>query len=90
MQEKEMISDYLAGLNASLSGYGSIISQCENEELRSTIQLMRFVNMLFSKLLRKRDITYLHKKQQILKLLQLSNSFHKDNAFYIIKYYISN
>ena len=34
MQEKEMISDYLAG-------YGSIISQCENEELRSTIQLMR-------------------------------------------------
>ena len=41
MQEKEMISDYLAGLNASLSGYGSIISQCENEELRSTIQLMR-------------------------------------------------
>ena len=34
MQEKEMISDYL-------SGYGSIISQCENEELRSTIQLMR-------------------------------------------------
>ncbi|MDU2491239.1 MAG: spore coat protein [Clostridium celatum] len=41
MQEKEMISDYLAGLNASLAGYSSIISQCENEELRSTIQLMR-------------------------------------------------
>ena len=41
MQEKEMISEYLAGLNASLSGYGTIISQCENEELRSTIQLMR-------------------------------------------------
>lgn len=41
MQEKEMISDYLAGLNASLSGYGTIISQCENEKLRSTIQLMR-------------------------------------------------
>ncbi len=41
MQEKEMISDYLAGLNSSLAGYGSIISQCENEELRSTIQLMR-------------------------------------------------
>lgn len=41
MQEKEMISDYLAGLNSSLTAYGSIISQCENEELRSTIQLMR-------------------------------------------------
>lgn len=41
MQEKEMISDYLAGLNSSLASYGNIISQCENEELRSTIQLMR-------------------------------------------------
>ncbi|BBF43482.1 spore coat protein F [Lachnospiraceae bacterium KM106-2] len=41
MQEKEMVSDYLAGLNASLAGYGSIISQCENPELRQTIQDMR-------------------------------------------------
>ena len=41
MQEKEMISDYLAGLNASLAGYGGIIAQCENEQLRSTIQGMR-------------------------------------------------
>ena len=41
MQEKEMISDYLAGLNASLSAYGSIISQCENQELRVTIQNLR-------------------------------------------------
>ncbi len=41
MQEKEMISDYLAGLNASLAGYGGIIAQCENPELRSTIQKMR-------------------------------------------------
>ena len=41
MQEKEMISDYLANLNASLANYGTIISQCENEELRSTIQVMR-------------------------------------------------
>lgn len=41
MQEKEMISDYLAGINASLAGYGSIISQCENQELRETIQSMR-------------------------------------------------
>ena len=41
MQEKEMISDYLAGINASLAGYGGIISQCENQELRETIQNMR-------------------------------------------------
>lgn len=41
MQEKEMVSDYLASLNASLSGYGSIISQCENQKLRQTIQDMR-------------------------------------------------
>lgn len=41
MQEKEMVSDYLAGLNASLAGYGGIIAQCENQELRETIQSMR-------------------------------------------------
>lgn len=41
MQEKEMISDYLAGLNASIVGYGGIIAQCENQELRETIQQMR-------------------------------------------------
>ncbi|GAA0071255.1 spore coat protein [Clostridium sardiniense] len=41
MQEKEMISDYLAGLNASLAGYGGIIAQTENKELRETIQMMR-------------------------------------------------
>lgn len=41
MQEKEIINDYLAGLNASLAGYGGIISQCENQQLRETIQSMR-------------------------------------------------
>lgn len=41
MQEKEMVSDYLAGLNASLAGYGGIISQCENQKLRQVIQDMR-------------------------------------------------
>lgn len=41
MQEKEMISDYLASLNASLAGYGGIIAQCENQQLRETIQMMR-------------------------------------------------
>lgn len=41
MQEKEMVSDYLAGINASLAGYGSVISQCENPELRQVVQTMR-------------------------------------------------
>ena len=41
MQEKEMISDYLAGLNASLAGYGGIIAQTENEQLRQQIITMR-------------------------------------------------
>lgn len=41
MQEKEMINDYLAGLNSSIAGYGGIISQTENKELRETIQMMR-------------------------------------------------
>ncbi|WP_322018770.1 spore coat protein [Clostridium butyricum] len=31
----------LAGLNASLAAYGGIISQCENQQLRETIQQMR-------------------------------------------------
>ncbi|WP_167958095.1 spore coat protein [Anaerosporobacter faecicola] len=41
MQEKEMVSDYLAGINGSLAGYASIIAQCENPELRQEIQNMR-------------------------------------------------
>lgn len=41
MQEKEMISDYLAELNSSLAGYGGIIAQCNNQQLRATIQELR-------------------------------------------------
>ncbi|CEP44117.1 spore coat protein [Paraclostridium sordellii] len=41
MQEKEMISDYLSSINASLAGYGGIIAQTENEQLRKTLQDMR-------------------------------------------------
>ena len=36
-----MISDYLAGLNASLAGYGGIIAQTENEQLRQQMITMR-------------------------------------------------
>lgn len=41
MQEKEMINDYLAGLKASITGYGGIIAETENEQLRQTLQNMR-------------------------------------------------
>ncbi|WP_066870439.1 spore coat protein [Clostridium mediterraneense] len=41
MQEKEMISDYLSSINASLAGYGATIAQTENRELRQTLQDMR-------------------------------------------------
>lgn len=41
MQEKEIVNDYLAGLNASLASYAQIIAQCENPDLRQTIQSMR-------------------------------------------------
>ena len=41
MQEKEMISDYLGCLNASIGEYGAIIAQFENQELRETIQQLR-------------------------------------------------
>ena len=40
MQEKEMISDYLAGINASLAGYGGIIpaQQATPEEVATVKQ----------------------------------------------------
>ncbi len=41
MTAKEMVSDYLAGLNASLAGYGGMISQCSNSKLRQTLQDIR-------------------------------------------------
>lgn len=41
MQEKEVISDYLGCLNASIGEYGAIIAQCENTQLRETIQQLR-------------------------------------------------
>lgn len=41
MQEKEMVNDYLAGLKASIAGYGGIIAETENQQLRETLQSMR-------------------------------------------------
>lgn len=41
MQEKDIMNDYLSGLNASLGEYGSIIAQTNNEQLRQTLQQLR-------------------------------------------------
>jgi spore coat protein CotF len=41
MQEKEMVNDTLAMVNASLTGYASVISQASNAQFRQTIQQIR-------------------------------------------------
>ncbi len=41
MQEKEMVSDVLGTLKSSLSNYGRVIGECEDQELRQTIQQIR-------------------------------------------------
>lgn len=41
LQDKEMVNDYLAGLNASLTGYTHIIAQTNNSELRQTLIQMK-------------------------------------------------
>ena len=73
MQEKEMISDYLACLNASLAGYGGTIAQCEKQQLRATIQEMRNKDevrqyLLFTKA-KERATIFQHNKQHLKKLL---------------------
>ena len=41
MKEKDIVNDYLSMINGSLSGYASMITQTDNEELRQTLQQMR-------------------------------------------------
>ena len=41
MQEKAMVSDALNSINADLKALADMISQTENQELRSTLQQMR-------------------------------------------------
>lgn len=41
MEENVMVADTLKGLNAHLSGFGQIISQTENKELKQTLKQMR-------------------------------------------------
>lgn len=41
MQEKTMVNDALSQLKSSLTTYASVISECANPTLRSTIQQIR-------------------------------------------------
>lgn len=40
-QEKEMVNDALSAAKSELTGYANVISECSNQELRSTIQQIR-------------------------------------------------
>jgi spore coat protein CotF len=41
MQDKDMVNDYLAGINASLTGYAGYINEANNTELRQTLIQIR-------------------------------------------------
>lgn len=41
MQEKDMVSDALSQLKSSLTTYSTAISECENQQLRQTLQQIR-------------------------------------------------
>lgn len=41
MEESVMVADTLKGLNAHLSGFGSMIPQTENKDLKQTLKQMR-------------------------------------------------
>lgn len=41
LQEKAMVNDALSGTKSELTFYANAISECENQNLRSTIQQIR-------------------------------------------------
>lgn len=41
MQEKDMVSDILAGTKASINNYTKAITECANQQLRSTLTQLR-------------------------------------------------
>jgi len=41
MQEKDMVSDILGGTKASINNYTKAISECANQQLRSTFVQLR-------------------------------------------------
>ena len=43
MEESVMVADTLKGLNAHLGGFGQMIPQTENKELKQTLKQMAFL-----------------------------------------------
>ncbi|MBA1334289.1 MAG: Spore coat protein F [Firmicutes bacterium] len=41
MQEKDMVNDVLGSLKSSLTNYGTVIGECEDQNLRQTLQQIR-------------------------------------------------
>lgn len=41
MQEKDIVNDVLSMTKASMQSYGMAISECSNQQLRSTLQKLR-------------------------------------------------
>nr|WP_132249982.1 spore coat protein [Natranaerovirga pectinivora] len=41
MQEKDMVNDALSQLKSSLTTYSTAISECDNQQLRQTLQQIR-------------------------------------------------
>lgn len=41
MQDQDMVNDILSGTKASISTYTTAITECSNQELRSTLQRLR-------------------------------------------------
>jgi len=41
MREQDIVYDVLSGLKASISSYTTAITECSNQQLRSTIQTLR-------------------------------------------------
>jgi spore coat protein CotF len=41
LQDKEMVNDALSAAKSELTGYANVISECSNQQLRSTIQQIR-------------------------------------------------
>jgi spore coat protein CotF len=41
MQEKDMVNDVLSMINSSITGYGSVITQANDQQFRQTVQQVR-------------------------------------------------
>ncbi len=72
MNEKDMVNDYLAGLNASLTSYANYIAQSDNEQLHQTLIQIRNQDEM-----RQRNM-YEYAKQK--ELLQASGTCESDDC----------